>query len=82
MFSLVSLINIISSFSLISDSIFNSVVLFVLLTLKLLTFWLLNVISGKLLIDLFIIVAGLEPVPGPVPVPVLFKLFSFNLLLS
>ena len=69
-----------SSFSLISDSIFDSVVLFVLLTLKLLMFWLLNVISGKLLIDLFIIVEWLEP--GPVPVPVLFKLFSFNLLLS
>ena len=70
------------SFSLIIDSIFNSVVLFVLLTLKLLTFWLLNVISGKLLIDLFLIMAGLDPVPGPVPGPELFKLFSFNFLLS
>ena len=49
-----------------------------LLTLKLLTFWLLNVFSGKLLIDLFLIVAGLDPVPGPVPSPELFKLFSFN----
>ena len=50
-FSLVSITNIMSSFSFTSDNIFSSVVLFALLILKLLTFWLLNVISGKLLID-------------------------------
>ncbi len=65
-----SLTNIMSSFSFISDSIFSSVVLFALLILKLLTLWLLNVTSGKVLI-------GLLP---SLLFPILFSLFSFVIL--